>query len=123
MVMLCAVSEIDGLGRTKLFTSLALAVFKIDAVGRVDGVFEWYSLIVGHIDRLAFNEFFVKGIMDLLWAFFRAQTARNALVHLHIARVLQHLDGEKTFMARNVSDLTLGEQLDIGMPADLDQFG
>jgi hypothetical protein len=37
--------------------------------------------------------------------------------------VLQHLDREKTFPARNLADFTQGEQFDIVMPADLDQFG
>ena len=61
--------------------------------------------------------------MDPFGAFFCAQTACNALVHIHIARVLQHLDAETPFTARNLLDVAQGEQLDILMPADLDQFG
>jgi hypothetical protein len=117
------VVEIDGLGRTKLFTSLAFAVFKIDAVGCIDGVFERHGLLVGHVDRLAFDKLFVKRVRDLFGAFFCAQTACDALVHVHITRTLYHLDTEKTFPTRNLLDVTQGEQLNIVMPADLDQFG
>jgi hypothetical protein len=37
--------------------------------------------------------------------------------------MLPDLDGESAFTARHLLDLAQGEQLDIGMPADLDQFG
>jgi hypothetical protein len=36
--------------------------------------------------------------------------------------MLQYFDGESAFTARHLLDLAQGEQFDIGMPADLDQF-
>ena len=118
-----AVIEIDGLGGAELLTCLAPSVLEINAGGRIDGVFQGYGLIVGHIDGLALDELFVEGVNDLLGAFFRAQAAGDAFVHIHVARLLNDLDGKAALMPGNCPDLAQGEQFDVWMPADLDQFG
>jgi hypothetical protein len=72
---------------------------------------------------LAFDQAFIVFVIDLFRAFFGAHAAGDAFFHIHVARLLQNGDRKITFRSRNFRHLRQSEQLDIDVPADLDQFG
>jgi hypothetical protein len=76
-----------------------------------------------HIDGFALAQVAVVCIRHFFRAFFSAQTAGNALVHIHVSRMLYYGNLKITGFPGNVIDFRQCKQLDIYMPADLDQFG
>ena len=117
------VIEIDGTGRTEFFTGPAFSLLQINTVVRIDGVFQGYGLGVWHIDGLAFDQLFVVNVIYFFGTFFCTYAAGDAFVHVHIAGMLDNGYGKIAFFSRNVFQFRQGEQFDVDMPADLDQFG
>jgi hypothetical protein len=123
MDLLFLVFKIDGFCRAELLTGSALALFKKDAVVFVDRVLEGHCLGILDIDRLALDQVFVKSVIHLLGALFSARSAGNTLFHVHEAGMLDHLHREISRFTAHVYDFRKGQEFDVEMPADLDQFG
>ena len=54
--------------------------------------------------------------------FFGAGTAGDTFFHVHVSRALRQIDFKIAFLTLNAFDLRKGQQFDIDVPADLDQF-
>ena len=116
--------KINGTCRTVLFTGPAPALFlEIDAVIRIYHVFERYGLGILHIDGLALGQALVVLISYLAGTSLGTDPACDTFIHVHIA-------GTFTDSYSKISRLTLdgfhirqGDEVDVQMPADLDQFG
>jgi len=102
--------KVYGLGGTKFLAGFAFAFFEINALVRINNVFQRNRLGVLHIDGLALAQIAVVGIRYFFRAFFSTQAAGNALVHIHV------LPGNAVYLRQ-------GKQLYVNVPADLDQFG
>ena len=63
------------------------------------------SLGVLHIDGLAVVQALVVFVFDLLWAFFSAQAAGYALVHVNVTGMAHDLYREVALLALKVLDL------------------
>jgi len=92
-------------------------------VARIDGVLQGHGLGVLHIDGLSLIEVLVVGVINLPWALLSAQAAGDALVHIHVSGGLAQGYGEVSLFSLDLGKLGEGEQLDVDVPADLDQFG
>jgi hypothetical protein len=55
-------------------------------------------------------------------AILHADAAPRAFVFENVARLLRQLDGKITCLSIDTVNFGVGENFDIGMPADLDQF-
>jgi hypothetical protein len=88
--------EIDGIGGTDLFTETAFAVFKVDAVIRIDGILERYGLRIIDVDGLSFGKTGIKFVGYLLGTFLGAFPTGNTLLHIHIPGMLEQLNLEIT---------------------------
>jgi hypothetical protein len=115
--------EVDGPAGAELLTGLALALLEVDAGTLIDRVLEGNGLGVLDIDGLSFGEVLVVGVIHLAWALLGAQAAGDALVHVHVAGGLVQGDREVPLFSLDRGELGEGEQLDVDVPADLDQFG
>ena len=116
------VIKVNGTGRTEFFTGPAFSLLQINTVVRIDGIFQGYSLGIWHIDRLAFDQFFIINVIHLFGTLFCTDTAGNAFFCVHIPGMLNNSYRKITLLTRNISQFRKGEQLNIDMPADLDQF-
>ncbi|GAB6193436.1 hypothetical protein JCM39068_31860 [Desulfocastanea catecholica] len=72
--------------------------------------------------RLVVGDFLVVLIGILHRAILDAHAATGAFVFDDVARFLGQPDGKVAFLAIDAVNFGVGENLDIGMPADLDQF-
>jgi len=118
------VIEVDGSGRAELLAGFTLAIFlEVNAVVRIDCIFQGYGLRVWHVDRLALDQFFVINVIHLFGALFCTHTAGNAFFRVHIPGMLNNGYRKIALFTRNFSQFRKGEQLNVDMPADLDQFG
>ena len=117
------VLEVDGAGRAEFFAGPALALGQIDAVFGIDGILQRHRLGIRDVNRFAVDQAFVVFICYPFGTLLGAQAAGDALVHVHIARVLENGDREVSLFAGNCGDFGQGEQFDVDVPADLDQFG
>jgi hypothetical protein len=119
-------APLSQLAGTKLFAGFAFAFClfpKIDALFRINNVFQRNRLGILHIDGFAPAQVAVVGIRHFFRAFFSAQTAGNALVHIHVTGMLRHTDLKIPLLPGNAVHFRQGKQLYINVPADLDQFG
>ena len=116
------VIEVDGTGRTEFFTGPAFSLLKINAVVRIDGIFQRHGLGVWHVDRLAFDQFFVIKVIHLFGTLLCTQTAGDAFFRVHIPGMLNNGYRKIALFTRNFSQFRKGEQFNVDMPADLDQF-
>jgi hypothetical protein len=117
------VIELDGAGRTEFLACPALALLEINAVIPVNHVFQGNRLGVGDVYGLSLSEVLVIGVIHFPGAFFKTGPAGDALVHVYVSGMFFHGDGEVTFLSLDSQYFRKGEQLDIEVPADLDQFG
>jgi hypothetical protein len=62
-------------------------------------------------------------VLDLLGTFLGAGAAADALADVDVAGVLDELHLEVARFTPDLFDFAEGSQLDVQMPADLDQFG
>jgi hypothetical protein len=104
------------------FSQAAFAFGQVNAVDRIDRVFQRHGLGVLHVGRLALVQVFVIFVIHFLGAFRRTVPAGDTLVHIDITGLLDDLDGKIALVALNGFDFRTCHQLDIDMPADLDQF-
>jgi len=115
--------EIHCVGRAQLFAGPAFAFVQPDAIVPIDGIFQGNGLGIRHIGGFALDKAHVVGIADLFGTLFGTFAAGNALALIDIAGMIQDLDLEITGLAADGFDFAEGSQLDVEMPADLDQFG
>ena len=115
--------KVYGLGGTKFFAGFAFALFEINTLVRINHVFQGNCLGVLHIDGFALAQIAVIGIRHFFRAFFSAQAAGNALVHIHVTGMPGHTNLKIPLFPGNFLYLRQGKQLDVNVPADLDQFG
>ncbi|MBB5348727.1 hypothetical protein HNQ81_002467 [Desulfoprunum benzoelyticum] len=71
---------------------------------------------------LVVGDLLVVLIGILYWAILDADAATGASVFDDVTRFLGQLDGKIACLAMNAVNFSIGKNLDIGMPADLDQF-
>jgi hypothetical protein len=117
------VLKVDGFGWTKFFTASAFTSDEINALRWIDAILQRNGLGILHVNRLAFGQSRVICIGNFFGAFLCTGTAGDAFFHVHVARVLGQVDLEITGFAGNVFDFGKGQEFDIDVPADLDQFG
>jgi hypothetical protein len=75
------------------------------------------------MDRLPLRKPCIIFIIDLGRTLLSTETAGNAFCRVHIAWVLYHLHFKIPFLSGDAFHLREGQELDVQMPADLDQFG
>jgi hypothetical protein len=115
--------EVHGPHGADLLAGAALALFNIDALIPVDGVFQRHRLGIFYIGRLTLGEPHVVSIDGLLGALLGAGAAADALGNIDVAGMLDQFNFEIPRLTRDVLDFAESSQLDVQMPADLDQFG
>jgi hypothetical protein len=113
---------IDGPCGTYFFAVPAFALGQFDAILWVYSVFQWDGLGVFDVNGLSLSHAAVVFVGDLFRAFFGAGPAGNALVHVHVSRMLCQGDFKIALFAGYGVYLRQGVQLNIDVPADLDQF-
>ena len=109
---LLLIVEIDGPGGAEFDAGLAFALGEVEAVV-VNGVLQGHGLAVLQINGLPFADPDVVRVIHLLGAFLGAEAAGDALVHVHIARLLGYGDREIAFLSGNVRNFGEGEKLDV----------
>ena len=106
------VVEIDGPGGAELDAGLAFPLGEVKAVV-VNGVLQGYGLAVLQVNGLPFADPDVVRVIHLFGAFLGAESAGDALVHVHIARLFGHGDREIAFLSGNLRNFGEGEKLDV----------
>ena len=109
-------------GRAKFLTSLAFAADYKNTMLRIEGIFKRNCLSILYISRFALVETGVVFIGYLFGTFLRTQTAGDAFLHVHVARVPDQFDFKITLFTANAVNFRERQQFDIDVPADLDQF-
>jgi hypothetical protein len=94
----------------------------VDALVPVDRVFQRDRLGVLDVGRFALGQSDVIGVGSFLGALLGARPAADAFLQVDVAGMLRELDGEVPRRARDVLDFGERSQLDVQVPADLDQF-
>jgi len=116
--------KINSACRTVLFTGLTSALFlEIDTVIRINYIFERYCLGILHIDGLAFSQALVLFILDLAGTSLGTDPAGDTFIHVYIARTLTHSYLKIPRITLNGFHVRQGDEIDVQVPADLDQFG
>ena len=82
------VFEIDGVCGAEFFARPTLSRFKIDTMIPVNGILERYCLGIWDIGGLSLSQTLVVGVIYFFWAFFRAGSATDTLVEIHISGLL-----------------------------------
>jgi hypothetical protein len=117
------VLKVDGLGRTEFLADLASSFREKDAVDRVDGIFQRNRLGILDVNRFSLADARIVLIINLRRAFLRAKATGDTFLRVHIPGVLNHLDLKISFLPGDALHLRQRQELNIQMPADLDQFG
>jgi len=115
--------KIHSIRRAEFLTGSAFPLFKIDTVIRVNHIFEGHSLGILDIGCLAFRKTLIVFIIHLAGAFFSAYSAGNTFSHIHIARAFTDGHCKMPSLAFNGFHIRQSDEIDVQMPADLDQFG
>ena len=115
--------EVHGARGADFLAGAALALLYKDALVAVDGVFQRHGLGVFHVGGLALGEPDVVGIDGFLGALLGAGAAADALGDIDVAGMLDQFDLEVPRLTPDLFDFAESSQLDVQMPADLDQFG
>ena len=121
-VVLRLLVEIDRSHRTDFFTGTAPVFLDVDAAVSVDAVFERHRLGVLHEGGPALAEPGVVSVDDLLGALFGTGAAADAQGLIDVAGLAGDIDGKTADFPLDLLDFAEGSQLDVQMPADLDQF-
>ena len=103
-------------------TGTAFAFGQENTIVLVNSVFQRYRLGILHIGRFAFGQPHVVRVADLLGAFVCAGAAGDTLGFVDVTRVLDELYMEITRFTFYLFNFAEGSQLNVQMPADLDQF-
>jgi hypothetical protein len=115
--------EVHGARGADFLAGAALALFYKDALVAVDGIFQRHGLGVFHVGGLALGEPNIVGIDGFFGALLGAGAAADALGDIDVAGVLDQFDLEVPRLTPDLFDFAESSQLDVQMPADLDQFG
>jgi hypothetical protein len=113
---------VDGVGGADFFTVAAFSLGQLDAVFGVNGIFQRNGLGVFDIDGLSFPHGRIVFIVHLFGTFFRAGPAGDTFVRVHITGMLQNADLKIARFPLKGGDFRKCEQLNVDVPADLDQF-
>ena len=97
--------------------------FEIDTVLWINHILERDRLGILEISGLTFTQSLIELIVHLPWAFARTHTTGDALVHSYIAGTFSKGCPEMACFTFEGFNVCHGKQLNIGVPADLDQFG
>ena len=114
--------EVDRVGGAEFFAGTAFTFFKINAGILINGIFKRNRLGIIDISGLALDQPGIVGINDLFRAFFGALTAGDALLFVDITGFFKNFYFEVAGFTGDVLNFTKRVDLDIQMPADLDQF-
>jgi hypothetical protein len=121
--------KINGIIFTELLAGLTFSLLasinglEIEAMIPVYGVLQGNGLGKRDIHSLALTHAQVENIGHLFGAFGGTNAAPYALVFINIARMRGNLHLEVTCFAANAVYFSQGDEVDVGVPADLDQFG
>ena len=115
--------EVHGARGADFLAGAALALLQEDALVAVDGIFQRHGLGVFHVGGLALGEPNVVGIDGFFGALLGAGAAADALGDIDVAGMLDQFDLEIPRLTPDLFDFAESSQLDVQMPADLDQFG
>jgi len=115
--------KIDRLGWTKFFTGLASPLRKKDTVDGVNGILQGNGLRIFHMDRFSLGKTRIIFTIHFGRAFLSTETAGNTFRRIHIAWVLNDFDFKIPLFPGDALHLGEGQELNVEMPADLDQFG
>src|SRR5208337_4519801 len=83
----------------------------------------WNRLSVGLVYCFALTQPGVIFIYNGARTFLRTGSTGDTLIHVDIARVLADFYFKTPWLARDAFNLRIGVQVDVNMPADLDQLG
>jgi hypothetical protein len=119
---LLSIFEVDRIGWAKFFTASAFSSNKINALSWIDAIFKRNGLSILHINRLAFAQVAVIGVGNFLGAFFRTGAAGDTFFRIDVSRALSQFDFKIALFAFNALHFAECQQLDVDVPADLDQF-
>lgn len=115
--------EINRFRGTEFFTGAAFAVLlKINTGLIINGVFQWHGLGIFHVGGFALGQPRVVGVGYLLGALFSAKAAGDTFLFVNIPGLAGNFDLEISGRPLNFTYFTERFQLDVQMPADLDQF-
>jgi hypothetical protein len=115
--------EIDGLGRTELLTDLASSFGEKDTVNGIDGILQWNGLRILHVDGFSLAEACIVLIIYLRRTFLSTEATSDTFLRVHITGILDDFDFKISLLPRDALHLRKGQELNVKMPADLDQFG
>src|SRR4030042_1033217 len=115
--------EINSLCWTDFLTDLASPFGKKDTMRWVNGIFQRNGLGIFHMDRFSLAKPRIIFIVNFGRAFLSTETTGNTLLRVHIAWVLHHFHFKAPFLPGDAFHLREGKELNVQMPADLDQFG
>jgi hypothetical protein len=117
------VLEVDGLGRTEFFTDPASSFGEKKTVGGIDDILQRNSLRILNVDGFSLAETCIVFIIYLRRTFLSTETTGNTFLGVHITGILDDFDFEISLLPRDALYLRKGQELNVKMPADLDQFG
>ncbi len=115
--------KIDGLRGAEFFAGPAFSLLEIDAILAINGIFERDCLGIFDIGGLTFDQVLVERVSNPFRTFFRAGSACDAFVHIHIPWMSEDLYLKISCISFNRGNFSQGDQFDIQVPVDLDQFG
>jgi hypothetical protein len=90
--ILLLVIEPDGIGGAEFFTGLALSIFEVNAIFRVEGVLEGDGLGIFDEGRLSLIKSCFVFIDYLFRALFSAYSTGDTFIHINVPGVLGKLD-------------------------------
>jgi hypothetical protein len=114
--------EIDGVILTDGFADTTFLLFEVNTAF-IDIRDKRNRLGKVNVYRFILRYFLIEWIGDLDRAVLYAGSTTRAFVLYDISRLFNQGDLEVPFFSLYTVNLSIGQDLDVGMPADLDQFG
>jgi hypothetical protein len=115
--------KVDRIGWAKFLARPAPPRFeKIDAVPGINHILLRDGLGVRKIGSLSLAQAGIVKISNTFGALFRTGTTGNALVYVNVTGGLNDRRLKVTRLPGQTLHFSQGQELDVGMPADLDQF-
>ena len=123
LVNLCLLLEVDRACGTELLTRLAPPLFlEINAMLFINHILEWNGLRIMQVCGLSFGQAGIVDIGNPLRAFFCTCTAGNAQIRINVAGRLENCYLKVACLTGDALHFRQRKQLDVGVPADPDQF-
>ena len=116
------ISKSNGAGGAKFFTGPAFAFGQVYALSGINDVFQRNGLSILDINGLAVAQGAVIFIFNFFGALLRTQPAGDTFIHIHITGILRQRYLKVAFFTGNIFHFRQRQQLNIDVPADLDQF-